>query len=222
MDLNCWLEKEDEMWRQRSRINWFREGDRNTSFFHAKASARYTKNYIEGLFDEHGNWQEDENKIEEVVVDYYSNLFTSNKLENFTELLDAIQPKVSTNMNEELTRPFIAQEVKVALKQMYPLKAPGLDGMHPIFFQHFWNTCGAVVTTTVLEFLNYGMSPPNLNETHIVLIPKIKEPKTVSDFRPISLCNVTYKIASKTIANRLKSFFLPLSVKPKVSLCTEG
>ena len=49
--INCWLEKEDEMWRQRSRLNWFREGDRNTSFFHAKALARYTKNYIKGLFD---------------------------------------------------------------------------------------------------------------------------------------------------------------------------
>ena len=53
-DLNYWLEKEDEMWRQRSRLNWFQEGDRNTSFFHAKASARYQKNFIEGLVDEHG------------------------------------------------------------------------------------------------------------------------------------------------------------------------
>ena len=92
----------------------------------------------------------------------------------------------------------------MALKQMYPLKAPGLDDMPPIFFQHFWNTCGAIITATVLDFLNHGMSPPNFNETHIVLIPKIKEPKTVSDYRPISLWNVTYKIASKAIANRLK------------------
>ena len=47
-DLNCWLEKENEIWRQSSRLNWFQGGDRNTSFFHAKASARYQKNYIEG------------------------------------------------------------------------------------------------------------------------------------------------------------------------------
>ncbi|XP_075635261.1 uncharacterized protein LOC142607603 [Castanea sativa] len=78
VDLICWLEKKDEMWRQRSRLNWFQEGDRNTSFFHAKASARFKKNYIEGLFDDHGTWQEDETKIREVVVDYYNKLFTSN------------------------------------------------------------------------------------------------------------------------------------------------
>ena len=56
----------------------------------------------------------------------------------------------------------------------------------------------------VMDFLNQGISPPNFNETHIVLIPKIKEPKRVTNYRPISLSNVTYKIVSKVIANRLK------------------
>ena len=87
---------------------------------------------------------------------------------------------------------------------MHPLKAPGLDGMTPLFFQHFWLICGEVVTTTVLDFLNHGVSPLDFNKTHIVLIPKVKTPKKVTDYRPISLCNVVYKIASKTITNRLK------------------
>lgn len=81
----------------------------------------------------------------------------------------------------------MAQEIRVALKQMYPLKAPGPNGMPPIFFQHFWSTCGEVVTTTVLDFINHGISLPNFNKNHIVLISKIKEPKQVSDYRPISL-----------------------------------
>lgn len=51
IDLNCWLEKEDEMWRQRSCINWMQSGDRNTRFYHEKASARHKKNYIEGMMD---------------------------------------------------------------------------------------------------------------------------------------------------------------------------
>ena len=54
IELNCWQEKEDAMWYQRSKISWYQFGDRNTSYFHAKASARQKKNYMEGLMDDNG------------------------------------------------------------------------------------------------------------------------------------------------------------------------
>ena len=63
IELNCWLENEDEMWRQRSRINWLQSGDRNTRFFHEKALTRFKKNLIDGLLDAGGRWQEDEARI---------------------------------------------------------------------------------------------------------------------------------------------------------------
>ena len=154
--------------------------------------------------DANGVWQEDEGKIEEIVVEYYNNLFTSSSHSDFSELHQAIQPKVTLSMNQMLLKPFTGEEVRVALKQMHPLKAPNPDGMPPLFFQHFWSTCGEVVTNTVLNFLNSCISPPNFNDNNIVLIPKVKEPKLVINYRPISLCNVVYKMASKAIANRLK------------------
>ena len=55
---------------------------------------------------------------------------------------------------------------------MHPQKALGPDDMPLLFFQHFWSICGEVVTTTVLEFLNHGVSAPDFNKMHIVLIPK--------------------------------------------------
>ena len=70
----------------------------------------------------------------------------------------------------------------------------------------------------VLDFLNFGISPPNFNETHITLVPKIKEPKKITDYRPISLCNVVYKIASKLLQIGLKSFYLRLLVIHRVLL----
>ena len=85
---------------------------------------------------------------------------------------------------------------------MFPLKASDPDGMPPLFFQHFWPKVGEVVTKIVLDFLNSGIAPPNFNETHVVLIPKCKEPKKITDYRPISLCNVVYKITSKAFANK--------------------
>lgn len=78
---------------------------------------------------------------------------------------------------------------------MYPLKAPGLDGMPPLFFQHFWPMVGRTITKIVLDFSNLGIIPPKFNETHIVLIPKTKNPKKAIEYRPISLCNVVYKLA---------------------------
>ena len=94
-------------------------------------------------------------------------------------------------------------EVHKALKQMYPLKSLGPESMLPLFFQHFWLAIGSVVTKTVLDFLNLGTIPPKFNETHIVLVPKNKDPKRITDYCPISLCNVIYKFASKVLANRL-------------------
>ena len=107
-------------------------------------------------------------------------------------------------MNDELTRPFTAAEVEQALKQMKPMTAPGLDGMPPLFFKSFWSIVGSDVINASLAILNTGVMPPNINHTFISLIPKIKSPTNPKDFHPISLCNVMYKIISKTIANRLK------------------
>lgn len=75
---------------------------------------------MEGLLNADGVWQTDEAKMEDIVVDYYNNLFTSSNLEEFTELLIAVQPKVSTAMNESLLRLFMENEVRLPLKQMYP------------------------------------------------------------------------------------------------------
>ena len=109
-------------------------------------------------------------------------------------------------MNDSLTQVFQADEVHKALKQMHPKKSPRPDSIPSFFYQHFWSLVGDYVTKTVLDFLNHGITPPNFNETHVVLIPKIKNPKKITQYRPISLTNVISRLASKVIANRLKCF----------------
>ena len=146
----------------------------------------------------------DENGIANIFVDFYQNLFAFSSLDQFEEALEATPMVVTEEMNQELAAPFEKAEVDIALKQMDPLKALGLDGMPPLFFQHFWLTIGDEVEEAVLTCLETGSIPPSINRTFITLIPKVKNPVRVSDYRPIALCNILYKLISKVLANRLK------------------
>ena len=75
-----------------------------------------------------------------------------------------------------------------------------------LFYQHFWSLSGDCVTKVVLDYLNLSIIPPKFNETHIILIPKVKNPTKITQYKPISLSNVISRLASKVIANRLKRF----------------
>ena len=77
-------------------------------------------------------------------------------------------------------------EVEKALKQMHPLTTPRPDNMPPLFYHHFWPTVKFIVMLTILDFLNHGVSPQKFHNTHIVLIPKTKNPEKVTDYRLIS------------------------------------
>ncbi|MCI09488.1 CNGC5-like protein, partial [Trifolium medium] len=87
---------------------------------------------------------------------------------------------------------------------MHSDKALGPDGLNPSFYKKFWDLCGREVYITSLQWLQRGQLPEELNNTNIILIPKVDNPTSMEDLRPISLCNVLYKILSKVLANRLK------------------
>ena len=120
------------------------------------------------------------------------------------ELIYALHAKVTERMNPTLIQDFHVGEVEKALKERHPLKALGLDSMPPLFYHQFWPTANSIIINTTLDFLNHGIAPPKFHDTHIVLIPKTKNPERVTDYRPISLCNVAYKIGSKVVANRME------------------
>ena len=109
--------------------------------------------------------------------------------------------------------PYTVEEVKSALFQMFPTMSPGPDGFPSHFHQRHWDVCGEEITKAVLRIVKAEESAECINDTFLVLIPKVISPSLLSQFRPISLCNVLYKIASKVISNRLK-VVLPDIISP--------
>ena len=103
-----------------------------------------------------------------------------------------------------LIKPVEEREVESALFSMHPDKAPGLDGMSPLFFQRYWHVCKNDIVMVVQSFLNSGHLLKVLSETLVTLIPKVEAPVNFSQYRPISLCNVLYRVIAKVLANRLK------------------
>ena len=200
------LSREEEMEKQRSRVEWLREGDRNTAFFQAKSRERAKCNQINALLRADGVRVSEQADIEEMARQFYTELFTAQELLETDTILNCVPRKVTPQMNEELMKPFAAEEVHSALFMMGPNKAPGPDGFTAGFFQYHWHLLGPSITRAVLNFLNGGELPSEVNMTTIVLIPKIKNPQEMKNFRPISLCNVIYKICSKILANRLRCF----------------
>ena len=203
-EINLLLDKEATMWRQRSKIMWLKDGDKNTKFFHSKASQRLRRNYITRLHDANGNWCTHQQQINDTIVDCYIDLFTTSRSEHLEEVVDIIPKVVKAEMNADLTGDFIAMEVEVALKQMAPLKAPGRDGMPPLFYQNYWILLGNNVTQSVLHYLNLGSLLVALGHSFVTLILKVKNLEFVSQFRPISQSNVLYRVFCKVLANRMK------------------
>ncbi|CAL1394078.1 unnamed protein product [Linum trigynum] len=100
-------------------------------------------------------------------------------------------------------------------------KAPGPDGFTVLFFRRYWHVIGEEVWMAILKILETRVLPEGLNHTLIALIPKTKKPVSPKEFRPISLCNVLYKIISKVLANRLKTVLYRI-ISPEQSAFVPG
>ncbi|KAK1598491.1 hypothetical protein QYE76_048259 [Lolium multiflorum] len=202
--LSALYQREETMWRQRSRVQWLAEGDKNTRFFHLRASQRKKKNRVARLKKPDGSFTEDDGEMAQLTGEFYEDLYRSEGVSNMEEVIDVIPRKVTAQMNDNLLKPIKGEEVKSALFQMFPTKAPGPDGFPAHFFQTHWDLCGEEVTAAVLRVLRGEDNMAEINHTFVVLIPKVASPEELGQLGPINLCNVIYKIASKVMANRLK------------------
>uniref|UniRef100_A0A803NYQ1 CCHC-type domain-containing protein n=1 Tax=Cannabis sativa TaxID=3483 RepID=A0A803NYQ1_CANSA len=124
------LAHEEAYWQQRSRVEWLGLGDRNTKFFHAKASSRKANNKIKFLLDSAGARITSKDGMAAVIESYFAGIFQTSAMD--VEALDAtllaIPQLITPAMNKLLLAPFTGSEVEDALRAMGPDKSPGSDG----------------------------------------------------------------------------------------------
>ncbi|GAU51605.1 hypothetical protein TSUD_414370 [Trifolium subterraneum] len=197
------LIQEEGYWKQRAKMHWLQEGHMNTRFFHMSATVRSKKKKVTKLIADNGTEAHTQEELCEVAKSYFDTLFKPRDGDH-DPVLNLIQPRVTDDDNFVLTAPITKVEIQQALFQMHPDKSPGPDGFNPTFYQRFWEQCNDDIFSAASTWLERGYFPTSLNETNICLIPKCDNSTSMKDLRPISLCNVLYKMISKVLANRLK------------------
>lgn len=100
-------------------------------------------------------------------------------------------------------------------------KSPGPHGFSVEFYKSAWSIVGSDLIEAVQEFFRNGRLLKNLNSTSLALLPKTPEACKLKYFRPISLCNLVYKLISKILANMLKPL-LQQCISPNQATFLEG
>lgn len=198
-----WVE---ESARQKSRIQWLREGDCNTSFFFNSVKSRQNRNKIRAICSGDGSWLYDPGEIASSGVQFFSSLLGSagDLVSSGHSLRDFIGPSLSADLISELQAPFSSADIQASMFSLHPNKAPGPDGFNGFFFQQTWHIVGPDVVQAVQEFFSSSVLLKASNATILALIPKIPNAAHWKDFRPISCCNTVYKCITKLLAARLK------------------
>ena len=207
-ELDIVLNQEEEIWALKSRVNWMIQGDRNTAFYHVSTLVRRKRNKILAIKNAVGEWIQQEKAVKEFVKNGYSDIYTTSlsSVSALPPTISSWQSRLSEEEKCSISGEVSEEEIKAALWSLKAFKAPGPDGLHAGFFQRFWPTVGSSVINEVRKIFSERRVPVYLNTTHIALIPKIQGQETLSNYRPISLCNSVYKIVSKIIVARLRPY----------------
>lgn len=191
------------MARDKARVSWLKDGNRNTAFFHATVKARRSRNTML-LIQSDGSSTSNPKDIGCAAVDYFSNLFNGYTPPPTTEDLQIITRSITESTADRLTTLPSEEEVHDIITNMNQDSSPGADGFSVPFYVQFWNLIKLDLMESVHAFFQGQHLPSFWTATIITLIPKSSNASNISEMRPISLCNVSHKIISRILNTRLR------------------
>eukprot|EP00253_Pinus_taeda_P033267 PITA_33267 len=200
------IKREEEIkWRIKSRQVWLKEGDKNTAYFHKQATVRKVRNNVNTITDSQGSQHNDQESIKKAASLHFKSLLTENQEESdYAALLQHLPKGISQEVNDSLNQEITEEEIKKAIWTLQPDKFPGPYGFPINFYRDYWHLIKKDLAKMLRGIQRKGKMGGFTNSTFLALIPKENRPISFSRFRPISLCNSSYKIFTKIIASRLQ------------------
>jgi len=196
------LELQRIYWRQRGKINWVQLGDATTKFFHAHATIRMRANSIKQLQKPDGTIVMSHKDKEQLLwEEFKQRLGQSDHIRFGVNPSDFLERCDDLNL---LETPFINEEIDQIIKSLPNDKLPGPDGFTNEFLKASWEVIKEDMHSLCQSFFSTEVCLNSINNSFITLIPKVQQPLSVNDYRPISLLNISIKLITKILANRLQ------------------
>ncbi|GKC35252.1 RNA-directed DNA polymerase, eukaryota, partial [Tanacetum coccineum] len=188
---------------QKAKIKWAVEGDENSKFFHGMINRKRANLAVKGVMID-GEWVDDPSKVKDEFRDYFASRFCDPGIRHGVINFN-FPNRLNIDQSGELEAPISRDEIRRAVWDCGENKSPGPDGFTFEFFRKFWNIVGPDLCLAVEWFFHHASFPVGCNSSFIALIPKTLNPKSVGEYRPISLIGSIYKIVTKILANRLST-----------------
>lgn len=208
---NALSEAERLFYSQQAKWAYLINADKGTKFFHDLAKRHAKRNFIAAVRLADGSLSSSPGQVVDAFVSHYKALLGSFHPVDPIDL-SVLQhgPMVTDDLVHGLQCDISRLEIKEALFSIGDDKSPGPDGYSALFFKSTWDVIGDDFSQAVGEFFHTGHLLKQINHSVIVQVPKRAHADSVNDYRPISCCNVTYKVISKILANRLAKVLDPL------------
>ncbi|CAK8540218.1 unnamed protein product [Lathyrus sativus] len=196
---------EDNIIKQKLKVEWLRLGDGNNSYFHASLKARQRQDQLDRLEDDNGKILTHQNEIEIEIVNYYKNLVgtSNNNLANIDIEAKRKGPQLNVMQREILIAPITEEEILKSLKGLKYNSAPGLDGYNAKLYKVTWDFIKHDTICAIKDFFEKDKIYKAVNCTIVTLIPKHNSATRMKNFRDISCCIIVYKLISRILTKRL-------------------
>lgn len=207
----------------RSKAQWSLEGERSTHFFLGLERHRQTGNTINTLYNENGEILTDTFSILNRVQEYYTELYAHKGTDENErhKILSTISNDVPESDQHECDSNVTTAEIKTSLFSMKRNKSPGRDGITTEFYRCFYHIFEPLFLKLINEIEKEGTLSRTMKNGMITLIYKKGDKQEITNWRPITLLNVDYKVFAKVMANRLKHV-LPKIINQNQTCCVPG